>query len=1097
MLASGFVNGVKKAKNPTVAIVDSIATLPEGTPMKEILTRFTDADIRNATNVLAKLFEGQSTASILRAVPQGSLINSIEELTAMGLIELIIKREELDTVLINNTSLMQTSALMPLDQIIKLTDSGLDLLQQSKFTPGSYGYYNGKDLRTDAKLAMLHQKLKASTDATESKILLDKIQESNQEKFSNKSYQFILSSSRLKLVEAQLRILNNLNPTDLHINSIQTKGLGLLDLFTKKQNGLELERLQLLEAVKRTQTTGVPTIKLPDIRSHLKSMEPTEKTQAPWQEKENTKWTGTNNPQSLVSQYEDAIKNNSTSHYVDEWKDSPTTATQEQSDVWANGLNGDPSTMRYSATPTAFEKKRAVGYAGAKKESLFDNEDLLKPENAELAGMLSENLGDMAVHYAKTKLAQTATDVALRDRLKQRLDMDLPAGYGWGDWVDHLRDIIKKFERNPPTRSDGTVDTTNIKALSEYLENLNAHVLQTNGKQVPQSGMPSALKSIIQGSKNLMLAILGPGMGVSVALTEVPMAILRKNGSLEAAVRGAMEFFTATTKTDAHNSILALERTMHGIGRKMGGSDTVNNEIGYIARLAESFKQLFQPDPNQLTNSGGGKIRSWVDNFLSKKAALGMEVGGLPFFVEKVLQMSYLKEQINLFQVKDKLAGWISKFDNDVFRSVAKLADQGNSEAQSQVQIMFKEFARQSGVPLPIASYLWMAKLDNIHDITRLVRIMTDAADSDSSFSMRSVNKNIINKTGDTQFASKALRQLDDTTASKLGYYLELQARNASPEPFGIGSSMFKFEKNGIGSMFTFLASYPIAAYQTYIMRNGTTHGAASMMAIALGVFTMEIIAKRTKDILTGKTTFDDVIDGHEKSPLAYFLQDASYASNGGLLDTLITGIEMIGANQALDKSSVSIKEQERFRPQVPKVEGGASFSILNSIIRQTFNGIRSAVNGDPSKLINSSMDAVGNGILGKAPVDIIKNLYEQSKTTKFRLWQDVQKELGPITKEDKEAFIKIANELISTLKSNTLPPFEFEPQQQPPQPLRSIPRQNFPKETVPDTSTLRAVTQGSKSSSKFITPTIINALTNEKGVSPLLVDALIKESQE
>lgn len=235
MLASGFVNGVKKAKNPTVAIVDSIATLPEGTPMKEILTRFTDADIRNATNVLAKLFEGQSTASILRAVPQGSLINSIEELTAMGLIELIIKREELDTVLINNTPLMQTSALMPLDQIIKLTDSGLDLLQQSKFTPGSYGYYNGKDLRTDAKLAMLHQKLKASTDATESKILLDKIQESNQEKFSNKSYQFILSSSRLKLVEAQLRILNNLNPTDLHINSIQTKGLGLLDLFTKNK----------------------------------------------------------------------------------------------------------------------------------------------------------------------------------------------------------------------------------------------------------------------------------------------------------------------------------------------------------------------------------------------------------------------------------------------------------------------------------------------------------------------------------------------------------------------------------------------------------------------------------------------------------------------------------------------------------------------------------------------------------------------------------------------------------------------------------------------------------------------------------------------
>lgn len=1085
LLASGFVNGVKKAKNPTVAIVDSIATLPEGTPMKEILTRFTDADIRNSTNVLAKLFEGQSTDSILRAVPKGSLINSIDELTSMGLIELLIKPEELDTMLINS---------IDLTQIIKLTDSGLDLLQQSKFTPGSYGYHNGMDLRTDAKLAMLHQKLKASTDATESKILLDKIQESNQEKFSNKSYQFILSSSRLKLVEAQLRILNNLNPTDLHINSIQTKGLGLLDLFTKKQNGLELERLQLLEAVKRTQTTGVPTMRLPDIRSHLKSIEPTEKTQAPWQEKENTKWTGTNNPQSLVSQYEDAIRNNSTAHYVDEWKDSPTTATQEQSDVWANGLNGDPSTMRYSATPTAFEKKRAVGYGGSKKESLFDNEDLLKPENAELAGMLSNNLGDMAVHYAKTKLAQTSTDVALRNRLKQRLGMDMPEGYGWGDWVDHVRDIIKKFERNPPTRSDGTVDTSSIKALSEYLENLNAHVLQQNGKEVPQSGMPSTMKSIIQGLKNTMLAVLGPGMGVSVALTEIPMALLRKNGSLEAAVRGATELFRSSSSADAHNSILALEKTMHGVGRKMGGSDSVNNEIGYIARLSESFKQMFQPDPNQLTSSGTGKVRSWIENFLSKKAAFGMEIGGLPFFVEKVLQMSYLKEQINLFQVKNKLVGWISKFDNEVFKATAKLADKGDTQAQKQIQVMFKEFARQSGVPLPIASYLWMSKLDNIQDISRLVHLITEAADTDSSFSMLALNKAIIKRVGDTRFSSKAIRRLDDITASKLGYYLELQSRNASPEPFGIGSSMFKFEKNGVGSMFTFLASYPIAAYQTYIMRNGTTHGAASMLSIALGVFTLEIVAKRAKDILTGKTTFNDVIDGHEKSPLAYFLQDASYATNGGLLDTFINGIEMIGANQLLNKDGLAQKEVDRFRPQIPRTEGSAAFGMLNSITRQTYNGLRGAAAGDFSRLGKSGVDAITHGVIGKAPVDIVKAAYEATKSTKFRMFQDLQKELGPITKEDNAVFLKLAKDIFNTIKGNTLEPFEYQPTVKP-QGLMVAPDVGFVKETMPNTAGLNI--PSAKVKSKVFTPTIINALSNQKGVSPLLVDALIKESQQ
>lgn len=207
---------------------------------------------------------------------------------------------------------------------------------------------------------------------------------------------------------------------------------------------------------------------------------------------------------------------------------------------------------------------------------------------------------------------------------------------------------------------------------------------------------------------------------------------------------------------------------------------------------------------------------------------------------------------MNLFNIKDKLEKWINLFDNEKFKTLSTLAEAGDDNAQKELVKLFKQYSRESGVPVEVASYLWMAKLGNKEDIQRVIKIMSEASDTYGSFDMKLATKNVL----DGQFgsvANKIYSQVETNTLSKLAYYLELSARGASPEPFGIGTPLFKWKGNELGKLITFLATYPIAAYQMYSIRNGTTHTAAAMIAVALGVMGMEIFAKRLRDVLSGK----------------------------------------------------------------------------------------------------------------------------------------------------------------------------------------------------------------------------------------------------
>jgi hypothetical protein len=290
--------------------------------------------------------------------------------------------------------------------------------------------------------------------------------------------------------------------------------------------------------------------------------------------------------------------------------------------------------------------------------------------------------------------------------------------------------------------------------------------------------------------------------------------------------------------------------------------------------------------------------------------------------------------------------------------------------------------------------------------------------------------------------------------------------------------------------------SYPIASYQTYILRNGTTHTAAAMLGISMGVIGMEILGKRLRDVVTGKKKLEEPFEEYKKSPMAYFLRDLSYAQMGGLLDQFLNPI-YISMGKAAVNDGVKVKPQDfpNFSPEIGDVP---SFGTLNGIIRQGYQAINGLMKGDSTELLDAAGDLATQGTIGKTPTDILKTLFNLSQATKANIWRQVYAEYGQIDTKNESMMHELIKDTL--IENDIMNNYAFDPLKLQKRLPKTIERPMLPKvpkveiqSQVQSTTPTTKVQSKSKSSSSPITPNVINALVNEKGVSPILVDELIK----
>lgn len=804
---------------------------------------------------------------------------------------------------------------------------------------------------------------------------------------------------RLFTIKRMQKTIGNLKPEDIVSVAVSSENKGSMSAIAAKEDVIQflkakeagnvLEITALQQKIKSYKTNFSTKI-IPKVLEKEVTKLP-EVNLTPWNNGKTI---------SVADQIVDALRG-STKHYSGKYAGSTKTGLQEDMEAWAAGMNGEPYTPTTSGTVSALESARAKSYDGTGKP-YFNNDDLVDPQNAELASYLTNDISAITQKYAKTAGASISADVSLREKIKQKYGIDLPKNFGWSDWIDILRDYVEGLKRKPLVDFEGKpikLNDSDVNHLKEVIDGMSRIRREFTGEVDTTELPPQGIRQAARMGKNALLSTIGPFMGTAVLLTELPFSLFRKNGSLESFLKGLEILATGSSRRRLEHTVFAFEKLNYGFNSKFGGEEMVNKEITWFNRLRENFRSMFSPDERVLRESGAGRLWDKLDNFLQHKASLSMELGGLSTFVERVLAVSLEKEKVNIFALRSKIRNALSLMSETDFKALADLAARGDKAAQSEIVKRFTGIARQTGVPVETLSYIRMAKIDSVEEMDRIIRIMEVGSDNAGSFdgnaAISRLHKNAVSR------AAKNLEiPMFEESAAKLAYFLELSAREASPEPFGLGKITYKFEKNSLGAQLLFLGNYPLAAFNTYSIRNGTTKTAAAMIALSLGVFGFEIFAKRLRDTLRGKRTLESNYDEYKTSPLAYFIRDGSYAQLGGHLDAALNPLFAMAG-----KAIAGPGKAEDFKYVSPEFGVMPQASYVNDLVRQVFQAVNGVTKGDSSEAIDLAGRVATDLSVGRGVKDTAGMILQLMEASKAEVMNQQLHLYGPVSTPVEKAF--------------------------------------------------------------------------------------------
>jgi len=1053
-----LLNELRKVSN------EAVTNVSEGSPAYLIASKLSIEDVNAYKRVAGSLLLNENVKDASKILPEQSIINILNDLESFGFIQRLSTSpfKTIEDLVAQNGSVAS---------MFELTTQSLNnsLNKVLDFSPESLILGNAVRSSTaqhrimgTLRSATLKKKLASvAPDSDEARRITDEINNFLSSVEKTEAEEIFQAMDRLFLLQRMQKNIGKLKPEDV-VSVEASAGVSKEDIiaFLKRKEAENVLEIDALSAKISTYKANNSTKIIPKVMEKEVG-KLSDVSVEPWK---NGKLV------SVADQIMDALKGN-TKHYTGKHAGATKTGLQEDMEAWAAGMNGEPYTPTTSGTVPILESARAKSYDGSGKP-YFNNDDLVDPQNAELASYLSNDLGAITQKYAKTAGASLSADVALRDKIKQKYGIDLPKNFGWSDWMDVLRDYVEGLKRNPLVDFEGRaikMSDKEINHLKEVIDGMSRIRREFTGEVDSTELPPHGIRQAAKMGKNALLSTVGPFMGTAVLLTELPFSLFRKNGSLKSFLKGLEVLSTGSSRRRLEHTAFAFEKLNRGFHSKFGGEELINNEITWFNRLKENFRNMFSPDERMLRESGAGRLWDHLDNFLQHKAALSMELGGLPHFVERVLAVALEKEKTNIFGLRSKIKNALSLMNTPEFRAVAEQAARGDKKAQAEIVKRFTGIARESGVPIETLSYIRMAKIDTPEEMDRIIRIMEVGSDSNGSFD-GNVAISKLYKQSNSRVAKNIEMPMFEESAAKLAYFLELSAREASPEPFGLGKITYKFEKNSLGAQLLFLGSYPLAAFNTYSIRNGTSKTAAAMIALSLGVFGFEIFAKRMRDTMRGKRSMESNYDEYRVSPLAYFLRDASYAQLGGHLDAAL-GPMFVMAGKSMAPPGTS----KDFKYQAPEFGVMPQAAYVNDLARQTYQAVNGVVTkGDGKEAIDLAGRVAIDMSVGKGVVDTAGMMFNLMEATKAAAINQQLHQYGPVHTPTEEAFHDyLMQGLIShyVYGSTDIPEFKM-----PPEPMVKQPK-----------PTIKPVKVGSQ----FRKLNIVDQLKGSTGVSSALAESL------
>ena len=587
-------------------------------------------------------------------------------------------------------------------------------------------------------------------------------------------------------------------------------------------------------------------------------------------------YTGATDNLSISDKLKEAYKGNN-SYYTDEWKKihGNKTAVQEVMQAWAHRMNKEAvgRSGGFDAHGTGGYRNPTGEPFSGEHNRVFSTEELA--DNFEFMEMFETDLSRIVSNYSATKGAEIRSQEVLNSFLKKagitsNLGEEL-TNIRWSDVFDRMKNTVKNLAKERTEDGEVVFAQSQIKALTQTVELVEEVYYDMIGK--PRYQADGKLDRIAKSANNVAQALFGSGISQTVALIELPMAILARSGDMGGLARGLKILFkdigklNSLSKSELEGTAFVMENYNRGGLHRYVNTNKLEMETRWSRRMKKIINDGLHASENALSESATSKAMDRIDNFLEMLAKVQTEVTGLRHVINATKNIAVGKAKYTVLKSIPAITKFNEKFEHGVFEVM--------KSPKEQVKYI-KGLARETGLDYSFAMRWVRAGLvrdaDGL-DVMPIVINLLEMADPQAG-TWNWVT--MFERMTDRKYSlGNVERLVYEDVFDRFAGFVEMQARDLSPEPRGLGGYTH-FNRNAFGRLFSFYATYPLAFYNTYMRKNPTEGSSTRALTFLVAITALETFHKQVRDLQTGRASLDELKENWSDHPWAMVMSNAT-----------------------------------------------------------------------------------------------------------------------------------------------------------------------------------------------------------------------------
>ena len=566
------------------------------------------------------------------------------------------------------------------------------------------------------------------------------------------------------------------------------------------------------------------------------------------------------------------------------------TALRDAMRQWAHRLNG-ANTSRRGSLDQAYRNVDGEMFDGGETQRVFSTEEVMS--DPAFRDLFEGDIRKLVANYARTMGTKIQSQKVLNEWL-QKFGIVDPKFSGqlknlrWEDLFEHVRTRIRNMNQYASEGGQRILEQNEINSLVKAVDLAEDVYHDLIGRPRYDADPTGTLDKLASTSNHLAQAMFGPGISTSVALVEIPMAILARSGDFSAIGKGLsilkrdLGNMDRLDLTDLEGTAFVLDNYLYSGLHRYDHLHKIDMEYKAINRVKKAYREMFE----------GDNTMDRIDNFLAGLAKMGGEATGLRQVILMGKNIAIGKGKYNLMSKLDKLYAFSSNLDIKVLNELGGNMNNPSlykSKLADAQQRYIKRVAREVGLDEATAIRWYRAGLAGTNDGSNLNSVIDTLlqmgnASRERGFSLTDIHSGIRKMQRESTMPyGKLGSELYEDTADRLALFLEMHAHDLSPELRGV--SQFHAAKNPLGRLFTFYISYPVAFFTNYMKKNPSEVGTLGALAALSGIVGLETFHQQVKAIARGEDV-EELAEKWKEHPWAMLTRESSHTPFLGLANS-------------------------------------------------------------------------------------------------------------------------------------------------------------------------------------------------------------------